>query len=125
MKPKTLVAFTVVVLASAASMVPTAAMATDMFIKIGDIKGESTDDAHKDEVDVLAWSWGMSQTGTTHGGAGGGAGKVNVQDITVTKYVDKATPNLMDACATGRHLREARSRCVRPGRARWNTGRSR
>jgi type VI secretion system secreted protein Hcp len=78
-----------------------------MFIKIGDIKGESADDKHKDEVDVLAWSWSMSQTGTTHGGTGGGAGKVNVQDMTVTKYVDNATPYLMEACATGQHLREA------------------
>lgn len=82
-------------------------MAVDMFIKIGDIKGESADDKHKDEIDVLAWSWGMSQTGTTHRGAGGGAGKVSVQDINVTKYVDKSTPNLLDTCATGKHHKEA------------------
>ena len=67
-------------------------MAVDMFLKIGDIKGESRDDKHKDEIDVLAWSWGMSQSGTTHTGAGGGAGKVNVQDMSLTKYVDKASP---------------------------------
>ena len=35
-------------------------MAVDMFIKIGDLKGESSDKSHKDEIDVLAWSWGMS-----------------------------------------------------------------
>lgn len=82
-------------------------MAVDMFIKIGDIKGESVDDKHKDEIDVLAWSWGMSQTGTTHRGAGGGAGKVNVQDLNITKYVDKSTPNLKDSCANGKHHKEA------------------
>ena len=49
-------------------------MAVDMFIKIDDIEGESTDDAHGGEIDVLSWSWGMSQSGTTHTGAGGGAG---------------------------------------------------
>ncbi|TFH66865.1 MAG: type VI secretion system tube protein Hcp [Gemmatimonadales bacterium] len=79
-------------------------MAVDMFLKIEGIKGESQDDAHKDEIDVLAWSWGMSQSGTTHMGGGGGAGKVNVQDISVTKYVDKASPNLMVYCCNGKHI---------------------
>jgi type VI secretion system secreted protein Hcp len=82
-------------------------MAVDMFLKLGDIKGESTDDTHKDEIDVLAWSWGMSQSGTTHQGPGGGAGKVSVQDISVTKWVDKATPNLMLGCSTGQHYKDA------------------
>jgi len=78
-----------------------------MFIKIGDLKGESVDDKHKDEIDVLAWSWGMSQSGTTHLGTGAGAGKVNVQDISFTKYVDKSSPNLMQYCCNGKHFAEA------------------
>jgi len=82
-------------------------MAVDMFIKIGDIKGESQDDKHKDEIDVLAWSWGMSQSGTFHGGGGGGAGKVNVQDLSFTKWVDKASPNLMKFCCNGKEYKEA------------------
>lgn len=82
-------------------------MAVDMFIKIGDLKGESVDDKHKDEIDVLAWSWGMSQSGTTHLGTGAGAGKVNVQDISFTKYVDKSSPNLMQYCCNGKHFSEA------------------
>lgn len=82
-------------------------MAVDMFIKIGDIEGESKDSAHAKEIDVLAWSWGMSQSGTSHGGGGGGAGKVSVQDLSVTKYVDKASPNLMLACCNGKHYPEA------------------
>jgi len=80
--------------------------AVDMFIKIGDIKGESNDDAHKDEIDVLSWSWGMANNGTTQSG-GGGAGKVSFQDLSCTKYLDKATPKLMEACSTGTHLPEA------------------
>lgn len=82
-------------------------MAVDMFIKIDDIKGESKDDKHKDEIDVLAWSWGMSQSGTTHSGSGGGSGKVAVQDISLTKYVDKASPNLIQYCCAGKHFKEA------------------
>jgi type VI secretion system secreted protein Hcp len=79
-------------------------MAVDMFIKLGDIKGESKDATHKGEIDVLAWSWGASQSGTTHSGGGGGAGKVNVQDISFTKYVDKSSPSLFLSCANGSHL---------------------
>jgi type VI secretion system secreted protein Hcp len=82
-------------------------MAVDMFIKIGDLKGESVDDKHKEEIDVLAWSWGMSQSGTTHLGTGAVSGKVNVQDISFTKYVDKSSPNLMQYCCNGKHFAEA------------------
>src|SRR5262245_10378109 len=78
-------------------------MAVDMFIKIGDVKGEAKDKTHKDEVDVLAWSWGMSNSGSAHTGGGAGAGKANVQDLSVTKYIDKASPDLMLACCTGKH----------------------
>jgi type VI secretion system secreted protein Hcp len=82
-------------------------MAVDMFFKIGDLKGESADDKHAGEIDVLAWSWGMSQSGTTHMGTGGGAGKVNVQDISFTKYVDKSSPNLIQYCCNGKHFADA------------------
>jgi type VI secretion system secreted protein Hcp len=82
-------------------------MAVDMFLKIASIKGESKDGTHKEEIDVLSWSWGMSQSGTTHLGTGGGAGKVNVQDLSFTKYVDKASHLLMGHCAKGTHIPEA------------------
>jgi type VI secretion system secreted protein Hcp len=79
-----------------------------MFIKIGDIKGEAQDKTHKDEIDVLAWSWGLAQSGSTHSGGGGGSGKVNVQDLSFTKFVDKATPNLLKMCCNGKHYPEAK-----------------
>lgn len=82
-------------------------MALDMFIKIDGIKGESVDAKHKDEIDVLAWSWGASQSGTTHNGPGGGAGKANFQDISFTKWIDKSSPNLLMNCAKGVHMKEA------------------
>ena len=82
-------------------------MAVDMFMKIKDIKGESRDGKHKEEIDVLAWSWGMSQSGTAHMGGGAGAGKVNVQDLSFTKYVDTSSTDLMLACCNGKHLDEA------------------
>jgi len=45
-------------------------MATDTFLKLGDVKGESTDDKHRDEIEVLAFSWGMNQPGSMSGGGG-------------------------------------------------------
>ena len=83
-------------------------MAVDMFIKIGDIKGESKDDKHADEVDVLAWSWGLSQSGSAHHGSGAGAGKVNVQDISLTKWVDSSSTALIVAACKGTHIKEAK-----------------
>ena len=82
-------------------------MAVDMFLKLDDIKGESVDSKHKDEMDVLSWSWGMSQSGTTHQGGGGGSGKVSVNDLSITKYVDKASANLQLSCCNGKHFKEA------------------
>jgi type VI secretion system secreted protein Hcp len=82
-------------------------MAVDMFMKIGDLKGEARDSKHKETIDVLAWSWGMSNSGSAHVGGGAGAGKVNVQDLSFTKYIDKSSPDLMLACCNGKHYPEA------------------
>ena len=79
-------------------------MAVDMFIKLDNVTGESLDDKHKDEIDVLAWSWGMSQSGSSAMGGGGGAGKVHVNDLSLTKYVDKASATLMRMCCDGTHI---------------------
>ncbi len=82
-------------------------MAIDMFLKIDTIKGEATDKTMKESIDVLAWGWGVSNSGTTHMGGGGGAGKANFQDISITKYVDSASHALLGACATGEHFATA------------------
>ena len=81
-------------------------MAVDVFLKLGDIKGESKDSKHGGEIDVLSWSWGVSQTGTMSVGGGGGAGKANFSDISFMHNLDKASPVLMKACATGEHIKE-------------------
>ena len=82
-------------------------MASDIFAKIGDIKGESPDDKHKGEIEVLSWSWGVTQSGTMAHGGGGGEGKANFNDFNFTHHIDKASPVLMKACATGEHIKEA------------------
>jgi type VI secretion system secreted protein Hcp len=82
-------------------------MAADIFAKIGDIKGESLDSKHKDEIEVMSFSWGVTNTASPPAGSGGGAGKATFQDLTITHSIDKASPGLLQACATGTHLKEA------------------
>jgi type VI secretion system secreted protein Hcp len=82
-------------------------MTSDIFAKVGTIQGESTDVKHKNEIDVLAWSWGVTQSGSMASGGGGGAGKATFHDLNFTHHIDKATPLLMKACATGTHIPDA------------------
>jgi type VI secretion system secreted protein Hcp len=88
-------------------------MAMDMFLYFdtaSGIKGETKDKVYKTKggIDVLAWSWGLSNSGSAHMGAGQGAGKANFQDISFTKYIDLASTKLMTSCATGTHIKEAK-----------------
>jgi type VI secretion system secreted protein Hcp len=79
-------------------------MASDIFAKIGNIQGESTDVKHKNEIDVLTWSWGVTQGGSMAYGGGGGTGKASFDDLNFTHDIDKATPLLLKACAAGTHI---------------------
>ena len=84
-------------------------MASDIFAKIGDIKGESLDDKHKDEIEVLSFSWGVTNPAVISGGSGGGggAGKATFHDLSIVHNLDKASPLLLRACATGMHIKDA------------------
>src|SRR3954466_274664 len=82
-------------------------MASDIFAKIGDIKGESTDNKHPNEIEVLSFSWGVTNDAAIKAGGGGGAGKASFQDFSFHHTIDKASPTLLRACATGEHLKEA------------------
>lgn len=92
-------------------------MASDIFLKIGDIKGESTDSKHKDTIDVLAWSWGVNQSGSMHVGGGGGAGKASFNDLNFTHHVDKASPVLLKTCAVLEHIKEAQLTVRKAGKS--------
>jgi type VI secretion system secreted protein Hcp len=85
-------------------------MASDYFLKIEGVDGESTDATHKGEIEILSYSWSENQSGThaSSAGGGGGAGKVAMQDFHFNMFVNKASPKLMLACATGDHLKTAK-----------------
>lgn len=86
-------------LAAAATVGATSAAASfDIFLKIGDIKGEATDAKHAGEIDVLAWSWGVNGT-VTGGAVKGGAQPACAQPLLIDKHIDKATPPLVTSAA--------------------------
>jgi type VI secretion system secreted protein Hcp len=82
-------------------------MAYDAFLKLTDVKGESADSKHKGEIDILSFSFGANQTGSSAHGGGGGTGKVSLQDFHFVHSVDQSSPVLFQKCATGEHLKEA------------------
>jgi type VI secretion system secreted protein Hcp len=87
---------------------PSVFAALDMFLDLGaDVPGESTDTVHTNQADVLAWSWGMFNPGTTHLGGSTNVSKANFQDLSLTKYVDTASPKLLLRCANGAHIPKA------------------
>ena len=81
--------------------------AFDYFLKIDGIPGESTDAKHKDEIEVLSWSWGETQEIAPSPGGGGGTGKVAMTDLHVSANISKASPQLLLACASGKHIKSA------------------
>ena len=80
-------------------------MPVDMFLKLDGIDGESRDSKHKGEIEIESFSWGASNSGSAAHGAGGGAGKVSMQDFSFVTRVSKASPKLFLACASGQHIR--------------------
>jgi type VI secretion system secreted protein Hcp len=81
--------------------------AVDYFLKIDGIQGESLDSKHKGEIQLESFSWGETNLGTAPSGGGGGAGKVQMQDLHFVMQINKASPKLMLACASGKHIKQA------------------
>src|SRR5437660_7930154 len=85
------------------------------FVNAGNVKGEATATGHEDEIQIDSFSWGETNIGTFGGGTGGGAGKVNMQDLTCSKRMDKASSILSQSCATGDHMKTAILSCRKAG----------
>lgn len=79
-------------------------MATDYFLKLDDIKGESADHKHKGEIDLISFSWGATQAGSPVGG-GQGTSKATVHDLHFVHHMDKASPDLAKVLLTGKHIK--------------------
>ena len=90
--------------------------AVDYFLKIDGIQGESQDKTHKNEIHLNNFSWGANNAGTMAVGGGGGAGRVQFHDFSFVMGVNKASPKIMLACATGEHIKSAVLTCRKAGK---------
>jgi type VI secretion system secreted protein Hcp len=82
-------------------------MPESWYLNIDGIPGESVAEGHKDEIDILSWSYGVTHPGSAGAGAGGGVGKASFQDFHFVAAVSKASPVLFLSCATGVHHKSA------------------
>jgi len=85
-------------------------MAIEYHLDIKGIKGESAATKHKEQIELLSWSWGASNP-TTIVGEGMSAGKVSMSDLSFTKRVDKSSPKLLELLVTGNHATDATLYC--------------
>jgi type VI secretion system secreted protein Hcp len=91
-------------------------MAFDAFLKLDSIPGESTDDKHKEWIEILSFSFGITQPTSVTSSAGSmTAERANFSDLSITKVLDKATPKLATMCASGEHFRNASIELCRAG----------
>ena len=84
-----------------ATVQSTSYAAVDMFLKIDNIQGESADSKHRDEIDVLAWSWDLSQSSDPTAPI--------VRPLSLTKWIDRSSPVLYDYLWTNKIATEASS----------------
>lgn len=80
-------------------------MAVDYFLKLDGVQGESTADGHKDEIQILSFSWGASNVSSVAGTGGSGAGKVDLSDLNVMIFFDKSTPKFFKSVVMGQHIK--------------------
>jgi type VI secretion system secreted protein Hcp len=83
-------------------------MASDYLLEIEGIKGESKDKQFPGSIHIESFSWGLSNAANVHSGGGGGQGKADISDLSVSKSTDTATTALMAACASGKHIPKAK-----------------
>jgi type VI secretion system secreted protein Hcp len=88
----------------------------DYFLKIDGIDGESLQKGHEKEIEIMSFSWGESNAGSFSGNLGGGSGKVSMQDFHFTVPVNRSSPKLFLACATGEHIKSAVLVCRKAGK---------
>lgn len=90
-------------------------MAVDYFLELEGIKGESQDDKHKDQIQLLSWSWGASNVSSVSGTGGSGAGKADLSDFNCMTNFDKSTPVFFKAVTKGTHITKGTLFAIKSG----------
>jgi type VI secretion system secreted protein Hcp len=90
-------------------------MAVDYFLKLDGVDGESVDSNHKNQIQIMSWSWGASQVSSVAGTGGSGAGKADLSDFSIMAYFDKATPKFFKSIGAGTHIKSGTMEAVKSG----------
>jgi type VI secretion system secreted protein Hcp len=90
-------------------------MAVDYFLKLDQIDGESADSNHKNEIQIMSWSWGAAQVSSVSGTGGSGAGKASLTDFSIMAYFDKSTPKFFKSIGLGSHIAKGTMAAVKSG----------
>jgi type VI secretion system secreted protein Hcp len=90
-------------------------MAVDYFLKLDGIEGESLDEKHKNEIQIMSWSWGASNVSSVSGTGGSGAGKVSLSDFNIMTNFDKATPKFFKSVCAGTHIKTGTMSAIKAG----------
>lgn len=83
----------------------------EMFLKLDDIDGESLDSVHGGEIEIINWQWENTNVVKWDINQGGQSTRVNVGELTVTKFCDKASVTLQQNCVTGKHIKNGTITC--------------
>ncbi|MFP5209041.1 MAG: Hcp family type VI secretion system effector [Acidobacteriota bacterium] len=90
-------------------------MSVDYFLKLDGIEGESLDEKHKNEIQIMSWSWGASNVSSVSGTGGSGAGKVSLSDFNIMANFDKATPKFFKSVCAGTHIKTGTMSAIKAG----------
>lgn len=90
-------------------------MSVDYHLKLDGIQGEDQDANHKNEIQVLSFSWGAAQTSSVAGTGGSGAGKVHLSEFNIMTHFDKATPTSLKSICAGTHIKTGTFTAVKAG----------
>ena len=93
-------------------------MAVDYFLKLDGIQGESADSAHKDEIQIMSWSWGATQVSSVSGTGGSGAGKADLSDFSIMAHFDRSTPKFFKSICAGQHIKTGTMSAIKSGAER-------
>jgi type VI secretion system secreted protein Hcp len=77
------------------------------------VEGESKQKGFEGQIEIMSFGWSVSQAGGYSYGGGGGSSKANVQDLSVSFRMCKASPQLMESCASGKHFDSATLTCLK------------
>ena len=85
-------------------------MAIDVYLQIDGIKGESTDNTHKDWIEVSSVNFGVLQPRSATASSAGGmtAERCEHEDIAISKLADLSTPLLLEQCSMGKTIPKAK-----------------